>query len=76
MTEARRLFSRGVGLTDAQLIASIFLNPPTLLRTMDKPLRRVAGVLGIHTALTGDDNGSPRAFAWWSPGALISLSVK
>ena len=52
MIEARRLYSVGIGLTDAQLIASIFLNPPTLLWTRDKPLRRVAGALGIHAALT------------------------
>lgn len=52
MIEARRLSSLGIGLTDAQLIASIFLNPPTLLWTRDKLLRRVAAVLGIHSALT------------------------
>ena len=50
--EARRVYSLGIGLTDAQLIASIFLNPPTLVWTRDKPLRRVAGALGIHAALT------------------------
>lgn len=52
MIEARRLFSLGIGLTDAQLIASVLLNPPTLLWTMDKPLRRLAGALGIHAALS------------------------
>jgi predicted nucleic acid-binding protein len=52
MIEARRLYGLGIGLTDAQLIASIFLNPPTLLWTRDKPLRRVVGALGIHAALT------------------------
>ena len=52
MIEARRLYSLGIGLADAQLIASIFLNPPTLLWTQDKPLRRVAEALGIHSALT------------------------
>jgi predicted nucleic acid-binding protein len=52
MIEARRLYSLGIGLTDAQLIASIFLNPPTLLWTRDKPLRRVTGALGIQAALT------------------------
>ncbi len=31
MIEARRLYSLGIGLTDAHLIASVFLNPPTLL---------------------------------------------
>ena len=50
MIEARRLYSLGIGLIDAHLIASIFLavNSPTLLWTRDKPLRRVAEALGIH----------------------------
>jgi len=52
MIEARRLYSVGIGLTDAQLIASVFLNPPTLLWTRDKPLRRVAHAIGIHAGLT------------------------
>ena len=52
MIEARRLFSLGIGLTDAQLIASVLLNPPTLLWTKDKPLRRVAGAFGLHAPLT------------------------
>lgn len=52
MIEARRLYSLGMGLTDAHLIASVFLNPPTSLWTKDKPLRRVAEALGIHAALT------------------------
>lgn len=52
MIEARRLYSVGIGLTDAQLIASVFLNPPTLLWTRDKSLRRVADSIGIHAALT------------------------
>ena len=52
MNEARRLYSLGIGLTDAHLIASVFLNPPTLLWTKDKPLRRVAEALGIHAALS------------------------
>ena len=52
MIEARRLYSLGIGLTDAPLIASIFLNPPTLRGTRDKPLRRVAGALGIQAGLT------------------------
>jgi len=52
MIESRRLYSLGIGLTDAHLIASVFLNPPTLLWTRDKPFRRVAEALGIHAALT------------------------
>jgi predicted nucleic acid-binding protein len=47
MIEARRLYSLGIGLTDAHLIAAIFLNPPTLLWTKDKQLRKVAEGLGV-----------------------------
>jgi len=49
--EARRLYSRGIGLVDAHLIASVFINPPTLLWTRDKRLRKVAEGLGIHASL-------------------------
>ena len=48
MIEARGLYSMGIGLTDAHLIASVFLDPPTLLWTKDKRLRKVAEGLGIH----------------------------
>jgi predicted nucleic acid-binding protein len=51
MIEARRLYSLGVGLIDAHLIASVFVNSPTLLWTRDRPLRRVAESLGIHASL-------------------------
>ncbi len=51
MIEARRFYSLGIGLTDAHLIASIFLNSSTLLWTRDKPLRKVAEALGIHASL-------------------------
>jgi len=49
--EARRLYSLGIGLTDAHLIASVFINSPTLLWTRDKRLRRAAEGLGIHASL-------------------------
>jgi predicted nucleic acid-binding protein len=49
--EARHLYNRGVGLIDAHLIASVFINPPTLLWTRDKQLRKVAEGLGIHVGL-------------------------
>jgi len=49
--EARRLYSLGIGLTDAHLIASVFINPSTLLWTRDKQLRRAAEGLGIHARL-------------------------
>jgi predicted nucleic acid-binding protein len=51
MIEARRLYNLGIGLTDAHLIASAFLSPPTLLWTRDKPLRRVAEALGLHASM-------------------------
>ncbi len=49
--EARGLYNQGIGLVDAHLIASVFINPSTLLWTRDKPLRRVAEGLGIHASL-------------------------
>ena len=49
--EARRLYSLGLGLTDAHLIASVFLNSFTLLWTRDKHLRKVAEALRIHASL-------------------------
>jgi len=52
MIEARSLYSLGLGLTDAHLIAAVFLNPPTLLWTRDKRLRKVAEGLGIHASLS------------------------
>jgi predicted nucleic acid-binding protein len=51
MIEARRLYSLGIGLTDAQLIASVFINPSTLLWTRDRRLRKAAEGLGIHARL-------------------------
>ncbi len=52
MIEARRLYSLGIGLTDAHLIASVFINSPTLLWTKDRRLRKVAEALGIHARLS------------------------
>lgn len=51
MNEARRLYSLGIGLTDAHLIASVFINSFTLLWTRDKRLRKAAETLGIHANL-------------------------
>jgi hypothetical protein len=50
--DSRRLHNLGVGLTDAHLIASVFINPPTLLWTRDKRLRKAAEGLGIHAGLS------------------------
>jgi len=49
--EARRLYNRGIGLIDAHLVASVFINPSTVLWTRDKRLRKVAEGLGIHASL-------------------------
>jgi predicted nucleic acid-binding protein len=51
LIEARRLYDQGIGLTDAHLIASVLIHPPTLLWTRDKQLRKVAEALGIHASL-------------------------
>lgn len=49
--EARRLYSLGIGLADAHLIASVYINPATLLWTRDKRLRKAAEALGIAASL-------------------------
>ena len=45
--EARRLYNLGIGLTDAELIASVLINPSTLLWTKDKRFRKAAASPGI-----------------------------
>ncbi len=45
--ETRSLYSRGIGLTDAHLIASCLIHPPTRLWTNDKRLSEIAETLGI-----------------------------
>jgi predicted nucleic acid-binding protein len=52
MIEARRLYRLGIGLTDARLIASVFINPSVLLWTRDQRLRKAAEGLGIHANLS------------------------
>ncbi|MGD0161725.1 MAG: type II toxin-antitoxin system VapC family toxin [Candidatus Sulfotelmatobacter sp.] len=49
--EARRLYNLGIGLIDADLIASVLINPSTLLWTRDKRLRKVAQGFGLHANL-------------------------
>jgi predicted nucleic acid-binding protein len=51
MIEAHSLYSRGIGFTDAHLIASCLLTPGTQLWTRDIRLRTVAETLGIHADL-------------------------
>lgn len=51
MIEARSLYAPGIGLIDAHLIASVFINPSTKLWTRDKRLSDIAKALGIHANL-------------------------
>jgi hypothetical protein len=51
LIEARQLYSQGMGLTDAYLLASVLINSPTLLWTRDKQLGNVAKAFGIHADL-------------------------
>ena len=47
MIEAHTLYSKGIGLTDAHLIASCLLTLGTQLWTRDGALKKVAKALGI-----------------------------
>ena len=47
MIEAHTLYSKGIGLTDAHLVASCLLTPGTQLWTLDAAMKKVAKGLGI-----------------------------
>jgi hypothetical protein len=51
MIEAHALYSKGIGLTDAHLVASCLMTPGTQLWTRDGDLKRVAKTLGIFITL-------------------------
>ena len=51
MIEVHSLYSHGIGLTDAHLLASCLITPGTQLWTRDSRLRRVAQALGVHAEL-------------------------
>ncbi len=51
MLEERVLYGHGIGLVDAQLIASSLIRPGTMLWTRDRRLRKAAEKLGIHANL-------------------------
>jgi hypothetical protein len=51
MIEAHALYSRGVGLIDAHLIASCLITPGTQLWTRDGALEKTAKALGIAVHL-------------------------
>jgi predicted nucleic acid-binding protein len=52
MIEAHTLYSKGIGLTDAHLVASCLLTPGTQLWTRDAKLEKVAKALGIRFKFT------------------------
>jgi predicted nucleic acid-binding protein len=51
MIEVHSLYSKGIGLTDAHLIASALITPFTQLWTRDRRLRSIALVLKIDAGL-------------------------
>ncbi|MGA3335241.1 MAG: type II toxin-antitoxin system VapC family toxin [Terracidiphilus sp.] len=51
MIEAHALYSKGIGLTDAHLIASCLMTPGTQLWTRDGALEKTARTLGIAVNL-------------------------
>lgn len=51
MIEGRALYSKGIGVTDAHLVASCLVTPGTLLWTSDARLCKVAESLGIRANL-------------------------
>jgi predicted nucleic acid-binding protein len=51
MIEARGLWAKGIGLTDAQLIASCLASPGTQIWTIDGPLGRVAESAGVRATV-------------------------
>jgi hypothetical protein len=51
MIETRKLYSRGIGLIDAHLVASCLITPGTRLWTRDAALKNVAMSTGIDAGL-------------------------
>ena len=52
LIESKVLYSRGIGLIDAHLLASTLITPDTQLWTADKRLQKIAGELGIAYSTT------------------------
>ena len=51
MIETHKLYSKGIGLTDAHLLASCLITSGTQLWTRDSRLRKVALALGLNANL-------------------------
>jgi hypothetical protein len=52
MVEARQIYAKGVGLTDAHLLAACLATASTKLWTSDRRLGEIAEALGIRADLT------------------------
>ena len=59
MIEAHALYSKGIGLVDAHLIASCLLTPETQLWTRDAAMMKVAADCGILFKPTGASKPNP-----------------
>lgn len=55
MIEAHAIYSKGIGLTDAHLLASCLMTPGTQLWTRDSAMEQVARALGILVNLAPID---------------------
>jgi len=53
MIEVHGLYSKGIGLTDAHLLASCLITAGTQLWTRDLRLRGIAQLLNVHADLPG-----------------------
>jgi hypothetical protein len=47
MIEAHALYSKGIGLTDAHIIASCLITPGTQLWTRDASMNAIATAIGV-----------------------------
>ena len=52
LIEGRRLMGRGIGYLDVHLLASVLLDPPTRLWTLDRPLDQIASELEVSYAVS------------------------
>ncbi len=51
MIEVHRLYAKGIGLTDAHVVASCLITPGTRLWTRDSALKGVAKAVGVDAGL-------------------------
>ena len=56
LIETKQLYSRGIGLIDAHLLASTLISPDTRLWTADKRLQEIAGEFGIAYSVSNQSS--------------------